>query len=107
MRRPASPFTAVYCAGVSTAFFEAAAHVASRRRRDSGPWLCLFLRPTGLAVANERYDGNLGWVYFSITLDCQGEQRILAWLKDWSKTQATCITERICDVAKRAQELAK
>jgi hypothetical protein len=56
VRRPASPFVAVYRAGVSPAFFEA----ALRRRRDSDPWLCLFMRPAGLVVANERYDGNLG-----------------------------------------------
>jgi hypothetical protein len=40
---------------------------------------------------------------FSITLDCQGEQRTLAWLGEWSKTQATCIMERICDVAEQAE----
>jgi hypothetical protein len=62
-RQPARLFAALLC-GVGTAFFKAASHAALRRRHDSDPWLCLFLRPAGRVAANERYDGNVGGFLF-------------------------------------------
>jgi hypothetical protein len=109
-RQPASLFAALLC-GVGTAFFKVPSHAALRRRHDSDPWLCLFLRPAGRVAANGRYDGNVGGFLFSITFDCQGDQRksgvARGGAQNAQEEEATCIMERICDVAERAHEMGK